>query len=112
VPFEEALVALARVSPFLARLLVFLAANLFVLAVALAPLAFRPSAFLGVFRRPRFWLLAAAGFLATSLLGAALLSLFPPGKRLFPFVSVLALGFVVEVWVKRRAEKGRDATAA
>jgi len=112
VPFEETLVTIARVSPFAARLLVFLAANFFLLTITLAPLAFRPDTLGGVVRRPRFWLLAATAILGTSLLGAALLSLFPPGRRFIPFVCVLAIGFVVEVWVKRRTERKRHANAA
>ena len=111
-PFEETLVEFARVSPFLAYTFVLLSANLFVLVVSLVPLVFRPTAFSRVMRSSRFWVLAVAASLGISVLGAGLLSLFPEGKRLVPLLCLIALGLAAELWVKRRAERGRDATAA
>ena len=111
-PFENTLRAIASESPFLARFLVFLAANLVVLIVMLSVAAIRPRALWSFAGKPQFWYRVLGTSVATSLVGASLLSLFPPGRRLVPLLFLIALAGAVEWLVKRNSEGRQSGPAA
>jgi hypothetical protein len=111
-PFENTFVAIARQNAFVARFLVLLAANLVIVVVMLSVAAIRPRALISFAGKPQFWYRVLGTSVATSLVGATLLSLFPPGGRVVPLLCLIGLAGVVEWWVKRNAERRQRTPAA